>query len=56
VEAKHGDDEVARGLHYLKARFPAVESLQISATGTKDYVTPDGIRVCPAPVLLGRLA
>jgi len=48
VEAKWGDDPVARGLAYLKARFPACEAWQISATGTKDYVTSEGIRVCPA--------
>ena len=41
---------------YLKARFPSVDAWQISATGRKDYVTAEGIRVCPAPVLLGTLA
>jgi predicted AAA+ superfamily ATPase len=56
VEAKHGDDQVARGLRYLVERFPGVDAWQISATGTKDYLTPVGIRVCPAPVLLGTLA
>lgn len=48
VEAKWSDAEVDRGLRYLKARFPGCDAWQISAVGTKDYVTPDGIRVAPA--------
>jgi len=52
VECKWGDAEIDRGLRYLKARFPACEAWQISATGTKDYVTPEGIRVAPAIRLL----
>ena len=52
VECKWGDTEVDRGLRYLKARFPKCEAWQISAAGTKDYVTPDDIRVAPAMQLL----
>jgi predicted AAA+ superfamily ATPase len=52
VEAKWADAEVDRGLRYLKAKFPATESWQVSATGTKDFVSPDGIRVAPALALL----
>ncbi len=33
---------------YLHARFTDAEATQISATGTDDYRTPDGIRVQPA--------
>ena len=55
VECKWGDAEVDRGLRYLKARFPKCEAWQISATGTKDYVTPDDIRVAPAMQLLPAL-
>jgi hypothetical protein len=55
VECKWGDAEVDRGLRYLKARFPDAEAWQVSATGTKDYVTAEGIRVSPALVLLTRL-
>jgi uncharacterized protein len=55
IECKWGDAEIDRGLRYLKARFPACEAWQISATGEKDYVSGEGIRVCPAPVLLGTL-
>jgi hypothetical protein len=55
IECKLGDAEVDRSLRYMKTRFPEAEAWQISATGTKDYVTPEGIRVCPAGVLLGSL-
>jgi predicted AAA+ superfamily ATPase len=52
VECKWRDTEVDRSLKYLKARFPKCEAWQVSAVGTKDYVTPDGIRVAPAIQLL----
>jgi uncharacterized protein len=55
VECKWGDTAVDRGLRYLKARFPAADAWQISATGSKDYLTPDGIRVSPALALLDQL-
>ncbi|MBI3447534.1 MAG: ATP-binding protein [Acidobacteria bacterium] len=48
IEAKWGDQDVDRGVRYLKAKFPAVNAWQLSAVGRKDYVTPDGIRVAPA--------
>ena len=52
VECKWADTEVDRSLKYLKARFPKCEAWQLSAVGTKDYITPDGIRVAPAVQLL----
>lgn len=55
VECKWDDTAVDRGLHYLRARFPECEAFQVSAVGRKDYVTPDGIRVCPAVTLLKTL-
>jgi predicted AAA+ superfamily ATPase len=55
VEAKWGDQQVDRGLRYLVAKFPGVDAWQVHATGKKDYVTPDGIRVAPASVLLSEL-
>ena len=55
VECKWGDSGVDRGVRYLKARFPQAEAWQVSAIGTKDYVTPDGIRISPALPLLNRL-
>ncbi len=55
VECKWADTEVDRSLRYLKARFPDAEAWQISATGRKDFVSPEGIRVAPALKLLRRL-
>lgn len=52
IECKLGDDPVNPGLRYFHDRFPKCEAWQISCRGTKDYVTPDGIRVAPAIVLL----
>jgi predicted AAA+ superfamily ATPase len=56
VECKWGDADVDRSLRYLKAKFPKAEAWQIAATGTKDYVSREGIRVAPALALLGLLA
>jgi predicted AAA+ superfamily ATPase len=56
VECKWGDASPDRSLRYLRAKFPGAEAWQISATGTKDFMTPEGIRVAPALALLGRLA
>lgn len=56
VECKWSDRPVDRGLAYLKNRFPACDSWQISATGKKDYLTRSGIRVCPATGFLNTLA
>ena len=55
VECKWGDAEVDRSLRYLKARFPEADAWQISATGTKDHQTPEGVRVAPAVRLLATL-
>lgn len=55
VECKWSDMDVDRGLRYLKTKFPAAEAWQISATGGRNYQTPEGIRVAPALELLGTL-
>lgn len=55
IECKWSDSPVDRGLRYLKARFPDCRAWQISAIGTKDYVTPEGIRVTNALTLLRSL-
>lgn len=55
IEVKWNDSDVAQGLRYLKERFAAAEAWQISAIGTKDYVSREGIRVAPALELLSRL-
>jgi len=55
VECKWGDDEIGRGLLYLKERFPDCRAYQVSAAGVKDYETPAGIRACHALTLLQEL-
>jgi hypothetical protein len=55
VECKWGDAEVERSLRYLKQRFPEADAWQVSAVGSRDYRTPDGIRVAPALALLRTL-
>jgi hypothetical protein len=55
VECKWADAEIDRSLRYLKARFPTSDAWQVSAVGTRDYVSPDGVRVAPALALLGDL-
>lgn len=56
VECKWAHTEVDRSLKYMKARFQKCEAWQVSAVGTKDYMTPEGIRVAPAMQLLRGLA
>lgn len=55
VECKWDDAGVDRNLGYLKARFPDADAWQISALGSKDFQTPEGIRVAPALSLLRTL-
>lgn len=55
VEAKAADADVSSSLRSLKARFPRAEAWQVSAAGTKDYVSPEGIRVAPATLFLSTL-
>jgi predicted AAA+ superfamily ATPase len=55
VESKISDSKPDRSLRYLRRRFPGCPAWQISATGNKDYLTPEGIRVCPAVTLLKTL-
>ncbi len=55
VECKWADAPIDKSLRYLKAKFPAADAWQVSATGTKDYQSPEGIRVAPALELLSDL-
>lgn len=55
VECKWGGDGVDKSLRYWKGKFAECASWQVSATGTRDYVTPGGIRVCPAATFLASL-
>lgn len=48
IECKWSDTDIDRSLRYLKMKFPEADAWQISATGKKDYINPDGIRVAPA--------
>ena len=55
VECKSSDRDVSPALRYLKARFPAVDAWQISAAGTNEYLSREGVHVAPALKLLGTL-
>ena len=55
VEVKWSDRPVDKALRYLHARFPDAAATQISAAGTDDYRTPEGIHVQPAIPFLGGL-
>ncbi len=55
VECKWADEPPETGLRYLKKRFPEADAWQVSAAGTRDYQTPEGIRVAPAIELLKTL-
>lgn len=55
VECKWSDAEISPGLRYFKARFTSCDAWQISAIGTKDYLSKEGIRVAPAPLFLTQL-
>lgn len=48
VECKLSDSDISKGLIYFKNHFPACEAWQISLEGKKDYLSKEGIRVCPS--------
>ncbi len=55
VACRWADGEIDSHLIFLKNRFPDSAAWQISAVGRRDFVSPQGIRVCPALVLLRTL-
>ncbi len=55
VECKVSDSQVDPSLRYLRAKFPGAAAWQVSASGSKDFVSPDGVRVAPAVELLRTL-
>jgi hypothetical protein len=55
VECKLGDDEIGKGLHLLRERYPHCPAWQVHLEGSKNYLSPDGIRVAPAIELLRTL-
>lgn len=52
VECKAGDAPISKDLKYLKNKYPDSEAFQISLKGKKDYLSQEGIRVCPAHIFL----
>lgn len=55
VECKLDDAPVSPGLKYLKSRFPNATAWQVSAHGSRDFESAEGIRVAPAVRLLREL-
>jgi predicted AAA+ superfamily ATPase len=55
VECKWSDAGLDPDLRYLHGKFPSAAAWQLHATGSKDYQTPEGIRVAPATALLATL-
>lgn len=55
IECKWNDRDIDSSLKYFKTKFPDVEAWQISATGQKDYLSAEGIRIAPAVELLRTL-
>jgi predicted AAA+ superfamily ATPase len=52
VECKLSETTADRNVRYFKERFPTCEAWQIARTATKEYRTPEGVRVAPAIALL----
>ena len=52
IECKWSDKDIDPNLRYLKKKFPDAKAWQLSATGKKDYISADGIRVAPALTFL----
>ncbi|MGI9249600.1 MAG: ATP-binding protein [Pseudohongiellaceae bacterium] len=55
VECKWADADIDKSLRYLSAKFPKAEAWQLTAVGSKDYTSGEGIRVAPALALLREL-
>ncbi|MFC1529676.1 ATP-binding protein [Gemmatimonadota bacterium] len=55
VECKWKETRIDRSLRYLQKRFPEADAWQITAVGTSDFQTPEGIRVGPAVEFLKTL-
>ncbi len=55
VECKWSAGRLDRSLRYASTRFPRCPAWQISAVGESDSLTPEGIRIAPAPVFLAGL-
>jgi uncharacterized protein len=56
VECTWADAPLDKGLVYLAQRTPGARAVQISATGSQDFTSPEGIRMQPAIAFLSELA
>ena len=52
IEVKYKQETLSPALKYFHARIPNIVSTQISLEGEKDYITKEGIRICPAHLFL----
>lgn len=48
IECKWSSSEVSPALRYFKHKFPVCQAWQISMEGERDYISQNGIMVCPA--------
>jgi predicted AAA+ superfamily ATPase len=55
VESKWSNLSLDRSVTHVKRKFPACPVWQIAAVGSKDYLSPRGVRVSPALELLRSL-
>ncbi len=55
VECKWAEGDISKSLVYFKKHFPQCEAWQISMKGEKDYLSKDGIRICPSLKFLSTL-
>ncbi len=55
IECKFDDSDISKGLKYFKGHFPQCEAWQISFKGEKDFLSKEGIHVCPALKFLRKL-
>lgn len=55
VEVKTGTTTASPHLVYLKRKYPEVESFQLHMEKSIDYISREGIRICPAWVFLQNL-
>ena len=54
-ECKLSDEAPSSFMRRFASKFPKCELLQICASGSRDYQTAEGIRVCPATTILPTL-
>lgn len=55
IECKWNDANISKHLKYFKRKYPNCEMWQLSMSGKKDYLSTEGIHVCPALKYLMKL-